>query len=147
MDPMTISMIISLLVYLLSPKDTPAERRRAVMGAAVAGLGTYYVTTQTDWGKSLIGAGTTKPAANPVTIGGAGQQPAGNGTVGAQPTVVTPTVPLSETLTSYAPLAAVAAGGAVLGSSTFTKYLPAALMVVGGLLAMRWLSPQNRTQG
>lgn len=51
---MWLSLIIALLAYLLSPRDTADERRRALLGAAAAGGATYAVTEYTDWGKTNL---------------------------------------------------------------------------------------------
>lgn len=144
MDPMTISMIISLLVYLMSPKDNSAQRRQAVLNAAVAGLGTYYVTTQTEWGRELIGAETTAADANPQTVGQTGiAQPPLTGTVGAPGAVVQSGVPLSSTLASYAPYAAAAAVGTV-AVSTLAKYVPLALGLIAGYFGLRALTADKK---
>lgn len=54
MDPMTISIIIGLIASFLAKKKGASTAEAALIGAA-AGAGTYYVTTETDWGKALIG--------------------------------------------------------------------------------------------
>lgn len=144
MDPMTISMIISLIVYLMSPKDNSAQRRQAVLNAAVAGLGTYYVTTQTEWGRDLIGADTTASDPNPPTIGATTTvQPAGAGVSGSPGAVVRSSVPLSSTLASYAPYAAAAAVGTA-AVSTLSKYVPLALGLLVGYFGLRALTSDKK---
>lgn len=53
MDPVTISMIIALITAFLSKKSGASDGEALALGAG-AGLGTYYVATQTDWGKSIL---------------------------------------------------------------------------------------------
>lgn len=150
MDPMTISMILSLLVYLMSPKDTPEQRRRAVMGAAVAGLGTYYVTTQTEWGKELIGNETSVPAPNPTTASEAGLAGSSVGVntslPGGSGSVVQSSIPLASALQSYAPYA-IATGAGVAIASGISKYLPQILIAVGLFFGLRAISNSSSGKG
>jgi len=51
------SLILSLLMSALSfftAKKSGASTAAALTAGAIGGLGTYYVATQTDWGKSVI---------------------------------------------------------------------------------------------
>lgn len=50
-----LSIFIALLNYLLASKNTPKERRNALLGSLAAGAGTYAVTHYTDWGKEALG--------------------------------------------------------------------------------------------
>lgn len=50
-----LSLLMTLLAYLLAPRGTAAERRNALLGAALVGGGTYAVTHYTDWGKENLG--------------------------------------------------------------------------------------------
>lgn len=50
---MWLSLIITLLTYLLSPRDTSSERRKALIRAAAVGGGTYLATQNTDWGRDI----------------------------------------------------------------------------------------------
>jgi len=52
---MWISLLIALLTYFLSPTNTAAERRSALLKAGAAGALTYGVTEYTDWGKENLG--------------------------------------------------------------------------------------------
>jgi hypothetical protein len=49
-NTMWLSIILAILTYLLSPRDTAKQRRNALLGAAAVGLGSYYVATNTEWG-------------------------------------------------------------------------------------------------
>lgn len=51
---MWISLIIALLTYLLAPRGTDAEKRKALLMAAGAGAATYAVTEYTDWGQENL---------------------------------------------------------------------------------------------
>lgn len=51
---MWIYLLISLLTYLLSPRDTKAQQRQALLNGALAGAGSYYIGTQTDWGRDIV---------------------------------------------------------------------------------------------
>lgn len=52
---MWLSLLIALLTYFLSPNDTAAERRSALLKAGAAGAVTYGVTEYTDWGQANLG--------------------------------------------------------------------------------------------
>lgn len=47
------SIILALISYFTSKKSGASSAKAAMVGAA-AGLGTYYVATETEWGKSLF---------------------------------------------------------------------------------------------
>lgn len=72
---MWVSLFIALLTYLLSPKGTDAEKRKALTNAALAGGAAYVATEYTDWGKNISGkfdsaigiGGTTTTAAGAAT--------------------------------------------------------------------------------
>lgn len=57
---MWLSLFIALLTYLLAPKNTSAERSRALLAAAGAGAITYGVQNYTDWGKENLAPLDTK---------------------------------------------------------------------------------------
>lgn len=48
------TLIVALISFLLS-KKSGASTAQSAMVAGAAGLGTYYATTETDWGKSTLG--------------------------------------------------------------------------------------------
>lgn len=50
---MWISLFIALLTYLLSPRDTPKQQRKALLNSAVAGGLAFAATEYTDWGSDL----------------------------------------------------------------------------------------------
>lgn len=50
---MWLTLAITILTYLMSPRDTPKERRGAMVNALVAGGATYAATEYTDWGKDV----------------------------------------------------------------------------------------------
>lgn len=51
---MWVSLILALISFFVSKKNGASSTEAALTAAAV-GAGTYYVTTQTDWGKSTLG--------------------------------------------------------------------------------------------
>jgi hypothetical protein len=60
-----LTIIMALLSYLMSPRNTPAERRQAVANGILAGGLTYTATHYTDWGQENLGAydGVATPSA------------------------------------------------------------------------------------
>lgn len=48
--------LIMILLSFFTAKKNGASTSKALLGAAVVGAGTYYATTQTDWGRSSLGA-------------------------------------------------------------------------------------------
>lgn len=52
-DKMWISLIIALVTYLASSKSSPEDKKSALLNAGLAGAGTAFVTSQTDWGKDV----------------------------------------------------------------------------------------------
>lgn len=53
---MWLSLFIALVTYLLSPKGTDAEKRKALLAAAAAGGVAYVATNYTDWGRDISGS-------------------------------------------------------------------------------------------
>lgn len=53
---MWLSLFVTLLTYLLSPRDTASQRRKALIKAAAVGGGTYVMTENTDWGRDISGS-------------------------------------------------------------------------------------------
>lgn len=137
---MWLSLFIALITYLLSPKDTSAQRKRALLNAAVAGGATYALTEYTDWGQEVsnsfdgaIGVGNTvgdsegAASTKPVSTGSAG-----TGTSGSSGS-------LWSTLTSWGAAgtaAVVGVTGAAAGDSS-TNWLPILLLAGGALLLLR----------
>lgn len=50
-----LSILMALLAYFTQSRNSPEDRRRAALVAAGAGLGTYYVSHNTDWGQENLG--------------------------------------------------------------------------------------------
>lgn len=50
-----LTLVITLLTYLMQPRNTSNERRLAIMRSALAGAATYTVTHNTDWGRATLG--------------------------------------------------------------------------------------------
>lgn len=51
-----LSIIFAVLTFLLSGGTKKGQAGRAALAAAGVGLGTYYVTHETDWGRENLGA-------------------------------------------------------------------------------------------
>lgn len=156
MDPLTISIIIALITAFIAKKKGASTAEAALAGAAV-GAGTYYVTTETDWGKALIG-NVDKPWVQATTA-------AGTPMVGpdGKPVMIPPgTTPLvdaagnitkdasgnwwktavggvTDVLTSWGPAGTAGVIGTVAVASDpgLRKYLPLALAAVVVLLIMK----------
>lgn len=51
-----LSIIMAVLSFLSSLKKNPGDKGKAVAVGALAGLGTYYVSHETEWGKDTLGS-------------------------------------------------------------------------------------------
>lgn len=148
------SIILALISYFTSKKSGASSAQAAMAGVA-AGVGTYYVATETEWGKSMFA--TTNDSswvvakdANGKTItddqGRTVYVPAGetaivdtNGKVQVQADGTWFTKTLATTadvLKSWggAGTAAVVGTAAVAGSDNFKKYLP--WLLIGGAVIL-----------
>lgn len=114
---MWISLIIALLTYFMSPRDTAKERNRALLAAAGAGALTYGVTEYTEWGQEnlkpldgkisgIFTGGSTSDQTSATTQGDASiktGQTSGGG--------------IWDTIKGFGPTIAGAVGGAAIASS------------------------------
>lgn len=50
-----LSIIMALISFIATKKASGGNTARAVAAGAIAGLGTYYVTHETEWGQSNLG--------------------------------------------------------------------------------------------
>ena len=127
---MWVSLFIALLTYLLSPRDTPKEQRKALLNSAAAGGLAFAATEYTDWGADLsqsfdsaIGI-SDAPAVEAIGVNDNGRP------VGANGALVNPSSPSGSSsngsgfwsaLQSWGPvgtaLVATTATGALTGSS------------------------------
>lgn len=144
-----VSIIMALISFFLT-KNKTGSTSKALAAGAIAGIGTYYVTHETDWGKAnlgdLDGVATSVPLVdkNGTAVldpqGNAIKLPAGttvkynaDGTVaknaGGFPLIVTTT---ADVLKSWGGTgtAAVIGTATVAGSDTLRKYLP--WVLIGG---------------
>lgn len=147
--------IIMAIISFLTAKKSGASNGQAAAVAGVAGLGTYYVTHNTEWGVenlgSLDGVDTTSPTTTSTstpnadgttstttkTADGAAVTTTASGvkvpTVTAESSGATALLgQIGETISKNAPaLAAGAAVGAVASGTDWTKI---AMYAIGGLL-------------
>lgn len=68
---MWLSLLLTVLTYLLSPRDTSKERRQALLRSIAVGGAAYAVTEYTDWGQQIsasfdeaVGLGADDPDAH-----------------------------------------------------------------------------------
>lgn len=134
---MTWAIILALITYFLSPKDTAAERKQALLKATAVGGITYGVAEYTDWGKENL-----KPLDNTVSGFFTSDGKTG-GDTGNSTTVKTGTGATSsgskglwDTVTSWGPTIAAAGAGAVVGSS-MPSWLPLVLLGAGVYLVIK----------
>lgn len=134
---MWIYLVISILTIFLSSGGKKPKAKDAALGVA-AGLGSYYVGTQTEWGRSTVSGiesslGLNSSTTVPTAEGGAktvitdqsGGVVAGLG------------AGISAGAKTLVPLAAAAAAGGVLASSSFGRNLMIGGAVLGAILLLR----------
>lgn len=123
---MWLTLAITILTYLMSPRDTAQERRNALVNAAVAGGVTYGVSNYTDWGKENLAPidarikNTIMPTPDPSATVVAGAT-SGTGTTSS----------ITDALKKWAVPSAAALGVASLSSGGVNW-----LLVGGGVLAV-----------
>lgn len=64
-----LTIIMALISFFATKKATGGDNTRALAAAGIAGLGTYYVSHETEWGKSTLGqfdGVVTTPTVGPV---------------------------------------------------------------------------------
>lgn len=64
-----LTILITLLTFFMSGGAEKKNRGKAIAAAALAGVGTYYVTHETDWGQQTLGS------LDGVAVPGAGVSP------------------------------------------------------------------------
>lgn len=125
-----LSILMALLTFFGS-KKSGASNTQAAIAAGLVGAGTYYVSHETDWGKSNLGSldGVASATAGAATVKNA------DGTDKIGPNGVALTTPVSssgvgssvaDVLKSWggAGTATVLGAGAVATSSNLQKYIP-----------------------
>lgn len=142
-----LSIFMAILSFFLTKKKT-GSTATALAAGALAGVGTYYVTHETDWGKTNLGSLDNVTAATPLlnadgspvldAQGNAITIPAGStveknpdGTVKVVGGVPSVTNGVTDVLKSWGATgtAAVIGTTAVATSDSFSKYLP---WILGG---------------
>lgn len=123
-----LTIVVMLLSYLMQPRGTADERRKALMGSVLTGGATYALTHYTDWGQENLGkfdgvitsgetpvANPQAPTGVPVTLGVGGTSTGGQ----------SQTSGFWDTLKSWGPTgtaAVVGVGAAVAGSNNWLLY-------------------------
>lgn len=135
-----LTILMMLISYFTSSRDTPEQRRKAALTAAVVGGATYYATHETDWGRENLGQfdGVAQPTRlpdgtlDPSAIAGA-SAPGASAT--SPPTGTTGW----DVLKGWGPggTAAVVGGGIVAATTDWSKLLPWALGLGGLFLITR----------
>lgn len=145
---MWLTLAVTLITYLLSPRGTSEERRSALITAGLVGGGTYLATEYTDWGKDLsdgfdglIGVdsktpvaavGTTTDASGSTRLPDGTLKPAVAGAVGAVNKTPATGSSIWESLGSWGPAAAGLVTGAVVSGSS-SNLVPIAIAIVVGI--------------
>lgn len=141
-----LSILMALLSFLGTLKKDKSNVGQAALVGAAAGLGTYYVSHETEWGRSNLGSldgvvtGTVSAAPDAVTTY---DGPAVKATVPVAPASATTTAGSVEVggstggvwqaiADNIVPVASGVAVGATLSSST-SKWLP---WVIGGVVLL-----------
>lgn len=130
-----LSIIMALIAFFATKKKDGSNTGTALAAGAIAGLGTYYVTHETEWGQANLGSFdgvVTIPTA--VTAGSPSTITKGGVTVPTQPGGANgSTSGLWDTLQSWGPTgtATVIGTTAVTTSNSLSKYIP--WLLIGGV--------------
>lgn len=134
-----LTIIMALLSFFAS-KKSGASNTKAALTAGLVGAGTYFVSHETDWGRTNLGA------LDGVDLGAAGSAvvtPGGNATDGSAPTTTTqtPSTGIFDVLRSWGATgtaAVIGTGAAATGSGVFSnKYVVWGLLGLGAFLILR----------
>lgn len=152
---MWLTLLVTVVTYLLSSRGTSEERRQALVNAGLAGGATYVATEYTDWGRdvsdkfdSAIGvssktnvlpAGQTRNADGSITdASGAIVKAATTGTVGAPNKTTSTGGSFWDSLASWGPTTtALVAGGAGLALGSGSSLLWIGAIVVVGIMVLK----------
>lgn len=138
-------IVFALVSMFLSSGGKKPTAKDAAVGVA-AGLGAYYVGTQTEWGRSTVSSIEDSLG---LQSNGVGTATTADGTATSAVSTATGSTlaglgaGISSTAKSLVPLALAAGAGAAVGSSDTAKYL----LVGGGLLAAFWLFGRKKDGG
>lgn len=135
---MPFALIMALLTFFVS-KKSGASDSKAMLAAGLAGAGSYYVATQTDWGQENLNwfesdADKTKATTVPLV------DAKGNPVTDASGNVLTKVVSsTADVLKSWGGTgtAAVIGTTAVASSSNLQKYIPWILAGVAALVILK----------
>lgn len=137
-----LSIIMAIVSFLTSLKKNPGDKGKAVAVGALAGLGTYYVSHETEWGQSTLGpmdgvVPTPAASGNDVTLPDGTTTPATHTTVPSATNGQTTGV--WDAIKSVGPAGVAATVGAVgiaTGAFDWKKFLP---WIIGGVVLWKAL--------
>lgn len=129
-----LTIAIAIITYLLQPRGTADERRKALAGAVLAGGATYAVTHYTDWGQENLGQfdGVIPTDKLPVVDSG---NATGSATPGVKPGNTAPTTGFWDTLKSWGPTGTAAVVGTGVAAATGNRKW----LLIGGAALVAYL--------
>lgn len=146
MVQLIIALIMALISYFTAKKKGGASNTQAAMIAAAAGMGTYYVASETEWGKSAVQSiegklGLSDPTQDPAnydcTVAPDGTNVyTKKATTGTSGSVSTSGWDVLKTWGATG-TAAVIGTTALSTSSSLQKYIPWALLGLGAFLILK----------
>lgn len=130
-----LSIFMAILSFITSMKKDPGKKGQAVAAAALGGLGTYYVTHETDWGKENLGSldGVVPSISGGTSLADGSSTPANGSSIPSSANGST--TGMWDVVKSWGPTgtaAVIGAGGVATGAIKIEKYLP---WIFGGLAA------------
>lgn len=138
-----LSIIMAIISAIASLKSKPNDKGRAVAAAALAGMGTYYVTHNTEWGRENLGKLDGVVTVPPVP---AGDTPATLPDGSKTGTLVTPMPTTTngtqtgvwDVMKDWGPTGVASViGTTAVATGRFDKYLPWIVVGLGVLLIVR----------
>jgi len=134
-----LTILMMVISYFLQNRSTPEARRKAALGAVLAGGATYAVTHGTDWGRENLGAydGVVSSSAS-----GLAAVTAANGAAAANGTTTSATTPPAgangwDVLKGWGPTGTALVAGTVGAAANPKSLLPLLLLGGAALLLLR----------
>lgn len=126
MIQLIIALIMALISYFTAKKKGNASDTQAALAAAAAGIGTYYVATETEWGKSAVSSLSSAIGYTPSSANSTTATTANGETVAIPKASGTTSTNAWDVLKTWSPTGTAAVvGTTALGlSGSLPKYLP-----------------------